>query len=60
MAIKVIANWPVNNADEMHYLQENLAKATLTVLKKMFRDKGLGTNDLDTLMKELANERLKA
>lgn len=60
MAIKVITHWPKDNTEEMHYLQENLAKATLTVLKKMFRDKGLGANDLDKLMQQLENERLKA
>lgn len=60
MAIKVVVNWPQDNPDSMQQLQENLAKATLTVLKKMFRDKGLGANDLETLMTELANERLRA
>jgi hypothetical protein len=60
MAIKVIANWPYDDPEEMHHLQESLAKATLVVLRKMFRDKGLGANDLDTLMQELKNERLRA
>lgn len=60
MAIKVICNWPCDDTEAMQQLQESLAKATLVVLRKMFRDRGLGSNELDTLMQELKNERLKA
>lgn len=60
MAIKVIANWPYDDPEAMQFLHESQAKATLVVLRKMFRDKGLGERELAALMHELKNERLKA
>ncbi|WP_148204860.1 hypothetical protein [Clostridium kluyveri] len=58
MAIKVIANWPLDDPEAMRQLHESQARATLIVLEKLFKEEGSGARGLDVLMQRIESKRL--